>query len=57
MERQVTEAEARLRAVEAILSDPSSYTGDLHALAEEHAALQQQVQQLTERWVELADVA
>jgi ATP-binding cassette, subfamily F, member 3 len=54
-ERLVTEAEARLKAVEAALSDPSSHTpDDLHALSQEYAALQAQVDELMERWLELA---
>jgi hypothetical protein len=53
-ERLVTEAEARLKHVEAALSDPSSFAGDLHALAQEYATLKSQVDQLMERWLELA---
>jgi ATP-binding cassette subfamily F protein 3 len=56
-ERQVTLAEERLRAVEAALSDPANYTGDLAALAHEHAALREQVETLTARWAELAEAA
>jgi ATP-binding cassette subfamily F protein 3 len=56
-ERAVTVAEERVRAVEAILSDPSSYDGDLSTLAAEHAQLQSEVETLTERWAELADGA
>jgi ATP-binding cassette, subfamily F, member 3 len=56
-ERQVTAAETRLREVEAALSDPSSIDGDLTALATEHAELQTQVEELTERWAELAEAA
>jgi chromosome segregation ATPase len=56
-ERQVTEAEERLRAIEALLSDPSSYAGDLRALADEHAALRQLVDERTQRWAELAEQA
>jgi ATP-binding cassette, subfamily F, member 3 len=56
-ERQVTQAEDRLREVEAALSDPASFDGDLAALANEHATLQQQVTELTERWAELAEAA
>jgi ATP-binding cassette, subfamily F, member 3 len=56
-ERQVTAAEDRLRAVEAALSDPASYAGDLGALAHEHAALREQVDTLTARWAELAEAA
>jgi len=56
-ERAVSAAEERLRAVEAILSDPSSYEGDLGALAAEHARLQSEVDTLTERWAELAEGA
>ena len=56
-ERQVTLAEDRLRAVEAALSDPASFAGDLAALAHEHAALREQVETLTARWAELAEAA
>jgi ATP-binding cassette subfamily F protein 3 len=56
-ERQVTVAEDRLRAVEAALSDPANYAGDLASLAHEHAALREQVEALTERWAELAEAA
>ncbi|HEY3064094.1 MAG TPA: ABC-F family ATP-binding cassette domain-containing protein [Chloroflexota bacterium] len=56
-ERQVTQAEERLREVEAALSDPGAYYGDLAALANEHAALQQQVAERTERWAALAEAA
>jgi ATP-binding cassette, subfamily F, member 3 len=55
-ERAVTEAEERLRNVEASLSDPSSYTGDLAALATEHASLLTAVETLTARWAELAEL-
>jgi ATP-binding cassette, subfamily F, member 3 len=56
-ERQVTQAEERLRAVEAALSDPANYDGDLAALGAEHAVLQAEVEALTARWVELAEAA
>ncbi len=56
-ERQVTAAEDRLRAVEATLSDPSSFPGDLNALSREHAVLLEQVEALTTRWAELAEAA
>jgi ATP-binding cassette, subfamily F, member 3 len=56
-ERQVTQAEERLREVEAALSNPAEFTGDLGTLAKEHATLQQQVALLTERWAELAETA
>jgi ATP-binding cassette subfamily F protein 3 len=56
-ERQVTQAEERLRAVEAALSDPASYTGDLAALGHEHTSLDAEVQRLTNRWAELAEAA
>jgi len=56
-ERQVTEAEERLRAVEAHLADPASFQGDFGTLAKEHAALQTQVATLTERWAALAEAA
>ena len=56
-ERAVTQAEQRLRALEATLSDPSSYNGDLAALAGEHSALRAEVEALTSRWAELADLA
>ena len=46
-----------LRAVEAALSDPANYAGDLAALAHEHAALREQVESLTARWAELAEAA
>ena len=54
VEQQVTDAEERLRTVEGFLSDPGSYTGDLHALAAEHATLTIRVAELTRRWEELA---
>ncbi len=56
-ERAVTAAEERLRAIEAILSDPSRYEGDLSALAAEYARLHSEVETLTERWAELAEGA
>jgi ABC transporter C-terminal domain len=56
-ERQVTEAEERLRAVEASLADPDSFDGDFAELAAEHATLQQQVASLTERWGAIAEAA
>jgi ATP-binding cassette subfamily F protein 3 len=56
-ERQVTVAEDRLREVEAALSNPADYSGDLANLAAEHAELQTQVTELTERWAELAEAA
>jgi Uup-like ABC transporter family protein len=56
-ERQVTQAEERLREVEAALSNPAEFTGDLGTLAKEHATLHQQVALLTERWAELAETA
>ena len=56
-ERAVTQAEERLRAVEALLSDPSSYSGDLAALAAEHGTLQAEVEALTARWAGLAEAA
>jgi ABC transporter C-terminal domain len=55
-ERAVSLAEERLRGVEAALSDPASYGGDLTALAVEHAALQSEVDALTARWAELAEL-
>jgi ATP-binding cassette subfamily F protein 3 len=54
-ERAVTLAEERMRNIEAALSDPGSYYGDLVALANEHAALQSEVEALTSRWAELAE--
>ncbi|MBV8714990.1 MAG: ABC-F family ATP-binding cassette domain-containing protein [Chloroflexi bacterium] len=54
-ERAVTQAEERLRTVEAALSDPASYDGDLGALALEHSRLLAEVQHLTARWAELAE--
>jgi len=54
-ERQVVQAEERLRAVEAALSDPLGYDGDLAVLGEQHAALQAEVAALTERWAALAE--
>src|SRR5207244_725874 len=56
-ERQVTVAEERLRIVEAALSDPARYSGDLAALGHEHAALRDEVERLTARWAELAEAA
>jgi len=56
-ERAVTLAEERLRAVEAALSDPGSYYGDLAALANEHSVVLTEVERLTERWAELAETA
>ena len=56
-ERQVTLAEERLRTVEAALSDPASYAGDLAALGQEYATLREQVEGLTARWAELAEAA
>jgi len=56
-ERQVTQAEERLRAVEAALSDPGKFSGNLADLGREHAALQQQVEALTAAWAELAEAA
>jgi len=54
-ERLVTEAETRLKQVEAALSDPASHTpDDLHALAQQYANLKAQVDELMERWLELA---
>jgi ATP-binding cassette, subfamily F, member 3 len=56
-ERQVTLAEERLRTVEAALSDPSQFSGNLADLGREHAALQQQIETLTATWAELAEGA
>ena len=56
-ERAVTLAEERLRAVEAALSDPASYNGDLAVLASEHSTLQTEIEALTARWAELAESA
>ncbi|HLZ32232.1 MAG TPA: ABC-F family ATP-binding cassette domain-containing protein [Chloroflexota bacterium] len=56
-ERQVTQAEERLRTVEAALSDPSQFSGNLADLGREHAALLQQVEALTATWAELAEAA
>jgi ATP-binding cassette subfamily F protein 3 len=56
-ERAVTQAEERLRSVEAALSDPANYAGDVAALASEHVTLQAEVDALTERWTELAEAA
>jgi ATP-binding cassette subfamily F protein 3 len=56
-ERRVTDAEERLRAVEAALSDPGSYYSDIAALASEHSTLQAEVDALTARWAELAEAA
>jgi ATP-binding cassette, subfamily F, member 3 len=54
-ERLVTEAEVRLKVVEAALSDPSGHTADdLHSLSQEYAMLKGQVDELMERWLELA---
>jgi hypothetical protein len=43
--------------VEAILSDPGNYAGDLAALSHEHASLVQEVDTLTARWADLAEAA
>jgi ATP-binding cassette subfamily F protein 3 len=56
-ERAVTTAEERLKSIEAALSDPASYDGDLAMLARDHVALQAEVDALTARWAELAEVA
>jgi len=56
-ERQVTLAEERLRAVESLLSNPAEFSGDLAALAAEHAKLLTQVEELTQRWGDLAEAA
>jgi hypothetical protein len=56
-ERAVSAAEHRLRAVEGALSNPGDYSGDLIALAHEHAALQSEVEALTARWAALAEAA
>jgi ATP-binding cassette, subfamily F, member 3 len=56
-ERAVTQAETRLRQVEASLSDPAGYEGDLGALATEHSARLTEVETLTARWAELAEAA
>jgi ATP-binding cassette subfamily F protein 3 len=56
-ERQVTAAEDRLRQVEAMLSDPTSHSGNFATLGKEHAALRQEVERLTARWAELAEAA
>jgi ATP-binding cassette subfamily F protein 3 len=56
-ERQVTAAEERLREVEAALSDPASFVGDLAELGRQHSQLQQEVEALTARWAELAEAA
>ncbi len=54
-ERAVTTAEERLKGIEAVLSDPASYSGDLANLAREHAALLAEIDTLTARWAELAE--
>ena len=56
-ERQVTAAEDRLRAVEATLSDPGAFQGDLADLGREHARLLLEIERLTTRWSELAEAA
>lgn len=56
-ERQVTQAEERLRTVEAALGDPTNFTNNLAELGREHAALLQQVESLTATWAELAEAA
>ncbi|MGI9145451.1 MAG: ABC-F family ATP-binding cassette domain-containing protein [Chloroflexota bacterium] len=56
-ERQVTQAEEGLRAVEAALSDPARFSGNLADLGREHAARLQQVEALTGIWAELAEAA
>jgi hypothetical protein len=56
-ERAVTSAEERLRSVEAALSDPTSYDGDLAHLGREHASLLAEVEKLTARWAQLAEAA
>jgi ATP-binding cassette subfamily F protein 3 len=54
-ERAVTQAEERLHGVEAALSDPAHYAGDLGALSAEHVAVLAEVERLTTRWAELAE--
>jgi ATP-binding cassette subfamily F protein 3 len=56
-ERAVTSAEERLKTVEAALSDPASYNGDLASLAREHATLLAEVDNLTAHWAALAELA
>jgi ATP-binding cassette subfamily F protein 3 len=56
-ERAVTSAEERLKEVEATLSDPANYDGDLAKLGREHAALLAEVETLTARWAALAEAA
>jgi hypothetical protein len=56
-ERVVTSAEERLKLIEAQLSDPASYHGDLATLSRDHAALQAEIETLTARWAELAEAA
>jgi hypothetical protein len=53
-ERLVTEAEARLKQVETALSDPGSHGGDLQALSQQYAILKAEVDELMERWLQLA---
>ena len=54
-ERAVTLAEERLKQVEAALSDPTGFDGDLATLASEHATLRAEIEALTERWAALAE--
>jgi ATP-binding cassette, subfamily F, member 3 len=58
LERQVDEADARLRAVEHQLSAPAALDAEtLRQLADEHAQLTERVAALTERWAAKADAA
>ena len=56
-ERQVTQAEERLRTVETALSDPANFAGNLADLGREHAALLHEVETLTATWADLAEAA
>jgi ATP-binding cassette, subfamily F, member 3 len=55
-ERQVTEAETRLRELEQALSHPEAHADKLHQLSDEYALLQAELSSLLERW-EAAAVA
>jgi hypothetical protein len=58
LERQVDQADARLRAIEDQLSAPAALDAEtLRQLGDEHAQLTEQVAVLTERWAAKAETA